>query len=223
MIALQILVLAKAPVPGRVKTRLCPPCTPRQAAGIAAAALADTLDAVTAATAGARVLVVDGDHPAPPGWTTVAQRGGPLGERIAGAFADTHAAGLPTVLIGMDTPQVTAAHLDAAALLLGAGDAVLGPADDGGWWALGLHDPGDATVLRGIETSTADTGRQTLAALRRRGLRVGLLDRLRDVDTVADARAVAALCPPESRFVRAVAAVCRPESRFAGAVAGAAG
>jgi rSAM/selenodomain-associated transferase 1 len=218
MSALQILVLAKAPVPGRVKTRLCPPCTPRQAAGIAAAALADTVDVVTAATVGARVLVVDGDHPAPPGWTAIAQRGGPLGERIANAFEDTRAAGTSTVLIGMDTPQLTGAHLGASALLLGTDDAVLGLADDGGWWALGLRDPGDATVLRGIETSTADTGRQTLAALRRRGLRVGLLDRLRDVDTVADARAVAAVCPPGSRFARAVAVVCPPDSRSPRAV-----
>ena len=63
MSAPQILVLAKAPLPGRVKTRLCPPCTAEQAARIAAAALADTLATVTASTAGHRVLVIDGDHP----------------------------------------------------------------------------------------------------------------------------------------------------------------
>ncbi|GIE30456.1 hypothetical protein Ait01nite_035010 [Actinoplanes italicus] len=200
----RILVLAKAPVPGRVKTRLCPPCTPEQAAAIAAAALADTLDTVTAATAGSRVLVVDGEYPAPPGWTAFGQRGGPLGERIAGAFEDTRTPGVPSILIGMDTPQLLVAHLETAARMLATHDAVLGPADDGGWWALGLRDPGHATVLRTIETSTATTGRQTLAALRGRGLRVGLLERLRDVDTAADARAVAALCPPISRFARAV-------------------
>jgi rSAM/selenodomain-associated transferase 1 len=203
----QILVMAKAPVPGRVKTRLCPPCTPEQAAGIAAAALADTLDIVSAATAGARVLVVDGDYPAPAGWTTTPQRGGPLDERLANAFEDTRTAGAPTLLIGMDTPQVTAALLDTAARLLSSADAVFGPADDGGWWILGLHDPGHATVLRGITTSAPATGRHTLSALRRRGLRVGQLDRLRDVDTVSDARTVAASCPPDSRFAAAVAAV----------------
>jgi rSAM/selenodomain-associated transferase 1 len=202
----QILLMAKTPVPGRVKTRLCPPCTPGQAARIAAAALADTVDTVSASTAGTRILVVDGDHPAPPGWARVAQRGGALGDRLANAFADTRAPGTATVLIGMDTPQLTAVHLDTALRRLADVDAVLGPAEDGGWWALGLREPGHAEVLRAIPTSTPATGEQTLAALRRHGLRVHLLPRLRDVDTAADALAVAAMCPPGSRFVRAVAA-----------------
>jgi rSAM/selenodomain-associated transferase 1 len=211
----RILVLAKAPVPGRVKTRLCPPCTPAEAARIAAASLADTLDTVTAAPAGSRVLVVDGAHPAPPGWAAISQRGGPLGERIANAFEDTGTPDAPTILIGMDTPQLAVAHLDAAMRMLGTHDAVLGPAHDGGWWALGLRDPGHATVVRAIETSTAATGLQTLAALRLLGLRVHLLERLSDVDTAGDARAVAALCPPGSRFARAVAA-CVPSPEAAG-------
>lgn len=229
MSAAQLLVLAKEPVPGRVKTRLCPPCTPDQAALIAAASLADTLDAGTAAAAGARVLVVDGRHPAPAGWATVAQRGGSLGDRLAGAFADTGAPGTAAVLIGMDTPQLTAGHLDAALRLISHADglavddlaadgpaadgpaadgpdAVLGLAADGGWWLLGLRDRRHAALLRAIPTSTPATGRLTLAALRRRGLRVRLLPELRDVDTAADARAVAAICPPGGRFAAAVAA-----------------
>lgn len=209
MNAPQILVMAKAPVPGRVKTRLCPPCTPGQAAGIAAAALADTLDTVTAAQAGRRVLVVDGRYPAPAGWAALTQRGDRLGGRLAHAFADTRTPGTATLLVGMDTPQLTTDQLDAALRLVGTADgpdAVLGPADDGGWWALGLRDPGHATVLRAIPTSTTTTGQLTLAALRRQGLRVGMLPRLRDVDIAADAHAVAALCPPASRFVAAVAA-----------------
>ncbi|MDI6104878.1 TIGR04282 family arsenosugar biosynthesis glycosyltransferase [Actinoplanes sp. NEAU-A12] len=208
--------MAKAPIPGRVKTRLCPPCTPAQAARIAAAALADTLDTITTAAAGARILVVDGDYPAPPGWAALPQRGGPLGERLANAFADARTPGAAAVLVGMDTPQLTAGHLDEALGLLGTAggpDAALGPADDGGWWALGLRDSGHAELLRAIPTSTATTGRQTLTALSRRGLRVHLLPRLRDVDTVADARAVAAMCPADSRFARAVAAdVPSPEA-----------
>ena len=70
----QLLVLAKTPVPGRVKTRLCPPCTPEQAARVAAAALADTLAAVARTPAVRRCLVVEGDHPAPPGWHRGSQR-----------------------------------------------------------------------------------------------------------------------------------------------------
>ncbi|WP_305787015.1 TIGR04282 family arsenosugar biosynthesis glycosyltransferase [Symbioplanes lichenis] len=203
----QLLVLAKTPVPGRVKTRLCPPCTPEQAAAIAAAALADTLDAGTAAGAG--TFVVDGDHPAPSGWLRMAQRGDSLGERIAHAFADTARPGTATLLIGMDTPQVTPGLLRAAlnSLTTGLHDAVLGPAADGGWWALGLRDPGHATVLRDVPMSTRDTGSLTLAALRKRGVRVGTLPVLRDVDTAEDAYAVAELCPPNSQFRAAVAAL----------------
>ncbi|WP_033343226.1 TIGR04282 family arsenosugar biosynthesis glycosyltransferase [Catenuloplanes japonicus] len=210
----QILLLAKAPVPGRVKTRLCPPCTPEQAAGVAAAALADTVDTVTASAADRRVLVLDGAHPAPPGWTVTAQRGGPLGERLAHAFADH--AGPATILIGMDTPQLTTAGLDAALRLLtgwGGPDAVLGLAADGGWWALGLRDPGGTKAraavagLRDIPTSRSDTGARTLALFRGEGLRVALLPVLRDVDTAADAAEAAALCAGDSRFARTVAAV----------------
>jgi rSAM/selenodomain-associated transferase 1 len=202
----QLIVLAKTPVPGRVKTRLCPPCTPRQAAGVAAAALADTLDTVAATHASARALVVDGDHPAPAGWARVAQRGGPLGERITHAYADTLLPGVASLLIGMDTPQVSPALLEMAAHQLSASetDAVLGTAEDGGWWALGLRDPHHAQALRDVPTSTPATGGLTLAALRSRGLRVTHLPVLRDVDTAADAHAVAALCPDGSRFARAV-------------------
>jgi rSAM/selenodomain-associated transferase 1 len=199
----QFLVLAKAPVPGRVKTRLCPPCTPEQAARIAAAALADTIDTVAATPAARRTLVLDGDHPRPSGWWVRVQRGGSLSERLANAFADTRRPGVATVLVGMDTPQLTPTVLTAAAHLVDV-DATLGPAVDGGWWVLGLRDSAHAALLADIPTSTATTGADTLAALRRRGLRVALLPRLRDVDTITDLRPVVAACPPGSRFVAAV-------------------
>jgi uncharacterized protein len=203
-VTIQLLVLAKAPVAGRVKTRLCPPCTPDQAARIAAAALTDTLDTVSATPAALRTLVLDGDHPVPVGWARVPQRGTTLGERLVHAYADTRCPGLSTVLIGMDTPQVTPALLNRAARLLRDHDAVLGLAVDGGWWALGLREPAYATVLRDIPTSTATTGVDTRAALRTRRLRVALLPELRDVDTATDAYAVAAECPAGSRFAMAV-------------------
>jgi uncharacterized protein len=198
----RLLVLAKTPVPGRVKTRLSPPYTPQQAARIAAAALDDTVDTVAATPAAGRVLVVDGDRPAPPGWARVVQRGGPLGERLAHAYRDSAVPGLPGLLIGMDTPQVSSGLLAEAARRLTADgvDAVLGLAADGGWWALGLRDPAHAAVLPGVPMSTGATGSLTLTALRERGLRVTALPTLTDVDTAADAHAVAALCPAGSRF-----------------------
>ena len=200
---LQLLVIAKAPVPGRVKTRLCPPCTPEQAAGIAAAALTDTLTAAAAYPAVQYTIVHCGQIDAGPGWRRVAQRGEGLAARLANGFADTAAPGTASVLIGMDTPQLTPALLDAIVARLDTCDAVLGPAEDGGWWALALRDPADAEALRGVPMSTPDTMGWTVHALRARGLRVGYGPPLRDVDTAADARHVAALCPG-GRFAAAV-------------------
>jgi rSAM/selenodomain-associated transferase 1 len=198
----QILVIAKAPVPGQVKTRLCPPCSPEQAAAIAAAALADTLEAVGQAPATRRVLVLSGSYHPNPLWTVVPQRGDALGDRLANAFADTRWPG-GTLLIGMDTPQVSAALLADVAAQLRQADAILGLAEDGGWWVLGLRDPGHAGVLREVPVSTAETGQRTAAALRRRGLEVAEAPVLRDVDVIEDAYHVAAL-RPGSRFAAAV-------------------
>ncbi len=199
-----LMVLAKAPRPGRSKTRLCPPCTPRDAAALARAALADTLDAVLATPAARRVLVLDGpvgDWLAP-GIEVVAQRGAGLDERLAHAFADV---GGPALLVGMDTPQVTRGDLARGLERLAAPgvDAVLGPAADGGYWAIGLREAQPRAFL-GVPMSTARTGRAQHARLRGLGLRVALLPALRDVDRIADARAVAALAPA-GRFARALA------------------
>ena len=135
------------------------------------------------------------------------QRGADLGARIAAAHADAAAVlpGLATLQIGMGTPQVTASGLAEAGDELAGADAVLGPATDGGWWALGLADPRAAALVADVPTSRADTGERTLAALRRGGLRVAVLPTLRDVDTTADAQAVAALAPA-TRFAAAVTA-----------------
>jgi glycosyltransferase A (GT-A) superfamily protein (DUF2064 family) len=211
-----LLVLAKAPEPGRVKTRLCPPATPEQAADIAAAALLDTLDAVRAVPGGRVVVALTGRRrnsarraelvAALREPTVLAQRGADLGHRIAAAHRDVSdlLPGTPTLQIGMDTPQVDPAVLDEAAARLRTGaDALLGPAADGGGWALGLRDPRMAGVLRDVPTSLPDTGERTLHALRAAGLGVRLLPELRDVDTIADALAVAAGVPG-SRFAAAV-------------------
>jgi uncharacterized protein len=189
-----LLVIAKAPVPGRVKTRLVPPCTPRQAAALAEAALADTLHAVLAAPARRRVLVLDGEPGSwlPPGFDIVPQCGGGLDQRLAGAFA---AVAGPALLIGMDTPQLTPGLL---AVDWEVADAWFGPAADGGFWGLGLRVP-DAALVRGVPMSTADTGAVQRARLHAAGLRVAELPRLRDVDTAADAVAVARQAPL-SRF-----------------------
>jgi uncharacterized protein len=201
-----VIVIAKEPRPGRVKTRLSPPCTPAQAAALAEAALADTLAAVAGVPAARRVLALDGEPGAwlPDGYEVVAQRGDGLDERLAHAFADV---GGPALLIGMDTPQVSAALLARALdrLLAGAVDAVLGPALDGGFWALGLRRP-DPALLSGVPMSTVRTGRAQRERLLAHGLTVAPLPALRDVDRFGDARAVAAAAP-HGRFAHALAEV----------------
>jgi len=204
----RLLVIAKAPVPGRVKTRLCPPCRPRQAARVAAASLADTLAAGGAAPFDDRVLLLDGDHPVPVGWRAVPQRGNGLAERLANGYVDSAFPDYASLLIGMDTPQVTPSLLADAGRRLASGeaDSLLGLAEDGGWWALGLRTAGHAAGLRDVPMSTPDTGMATLRALRQCGLHPAPLPMLRDVDTAVDAHHVAALCPPQSAFARAVCA-----------------
>ena len=205
--ATTLLVIAKQPVPGRVKTRLVPPCTHEQAAALAEAALADTLHAVLMVPARRRVLVLEGKPGPwlPPGFDVVPQCGGPLDERLAAAFAAVRG---PALLIGMDTPQVTPGLLTVD---WRAADAVFGPAADGGFWALGLRAP-DPALLRGVPMSTPGTGAIQRARLVAAGLRVADLPQLRDVDTAADAVAVARQAP-QSRFAaraRELAAVLGP-------------
>lgn len=192
--ATTLLVIAKQPLPGRVKTRLVPPCTHEQAAALAEAALTDTLGVVLAAPARRRILVLDGKPGSwlPPGFDVIPQCGGPLDERLAGAFAAVRG---PALLIGMDTPQLTPGLLTVD--WRGA-DAVFGPAVDGGFWALGLRVP-DPALLRGVPMSTSATGAIQLARLVAAGLRVTALPQLRDVDTAADALAVAREAP-QTRF-----------------------
>ena len=206
---LTLLVIAKEPRPGLSKTRLSPPCSPEEAAGLAEAALRDTLESVAAVPAARRVLVLEG-RPGPwlpAGYEVVPQRAGGLDERLAGAFA---AATGPAFLVGMDTPQVTPALIEASASALAGPevDAVLGRAEDGGYWAIGLVRP-DERAFRGVPMSVQTTGEAQRARLDELGLRTEELPVLRDVDFFEDARAVA-LEAPDSRFARAVGAVGVP-------------
>ena len=205
-LAAQVIVIAKEPVPGRVKTRLTPPFSPADAALLAKAALADTLAAVAATPVTRAVLALDGAPGdwLPPGFRVIPQRGGGLDERLAAAFADAYATlPAPMVLIGMDTPQVTPGMLaDAAgALVSDEADAVFGPAADGGFWLLGLRRP-DRSLLAGVPMSRPDTGRHQMDRLTSAGLRVAMLPELTDVDTFREAELIAGLIPG-SRFAAA--------------------
>ncbi len=204
------LVVVKAPVAGRVKTRLGAEVGMERAAVVAAASLLDTLSACTAAFRPEHChLSLDGDldravrgdeiREALTGWSIHPQRGDGFGARLADAHARVPG---PVVQVGMDTPHATPDLLLAAAAGLDDHDAVLGPAEDGGWWVLALRDPVRAAVLRDVRMSTPTTGADTRAALTAAGLDVVATATLRDVDEVADADAVA-LLSPGSRFAEA--------------------
>lgn len=206
-----LLVVAKAPEPGRAKTRLAATVGDRVAAEIAAAALLDTLDAVTATPVAARVVALTGDLDAAAAaaeirqrlesFTVIPQRGDDFADRLANAHADS-ADGYPVLQIGMDTPQVTAELLtDCASGLLDA-QAILGLAHDGGWWVLGVGAPAMAECLRTVPMSQPDTGELTLNALRDNGIDVSLVQRLVDIDVVDDVAVVRAACGSSSRFAR---------------------
>ncbi len=190
-----LIVIAKSPAPGRVKTRLCPPCSPWQAASIAEAALRDTLAAVAATPASRRALVLDGEPGPwlPDGFEVHAQVDGGLDARLAGAFESV---GGPALLVGMDTPQLDADLLRVSLFTLSRprAGAVLGPATDGGYWAIGLRDP-RPDVFIGVPMSTTWTARAQRTRLGRLGIDSVELPALPDVDTFADALEVAEACP----------------------------
>jgi hypothetical protein len=227
VLAAQVVVIAKEPVPGRVKTRLTPPYTPVQAAALAEAALTDTLAAVGRAPVARRVLALSGTPGSwlPPGFEVIVQRGGGLDERIAWALDDARASlPVPVVLIGMDTPQVTPDLLAAAVepLVSGAADATFGLAEDGGFWLLGLRET-DPALLLGVPMSRPDTGAQQLRRLEQAGLRVQTVPALIDVDTAVEAERIAAIAPG-SRFaarLRAIKGEIHTAADHAGAVAAA--
>ena len=201
-----LLVIAKDPLPGRAKTRLTPPCSPGDAARLAEAALLDTLDAVERTPADRKVLVLEGDARRwrRAGLEVIRQRGQGLAERLAAAFEDV---GEPALLVGMDTPQLTPALLldGIDALRAPDVDAVLGPALDGGYWSIGLARPVEGAFV-GVPMSSHSTWIRQRARLHDLGLRIHEQPRLRDVDTIEDAWAVADESPG-SRFAAALASV----------------
>jgi rSAM/selenodomain-associated transferase 1 len=200
-----LIVIAKAPVAGRVKTRLTPPCTPDQAALLARAALQDTLAAALhAQRATRRVLALDGTPGPwlPDGFEVIPQRGDGLAERLAAAFADV---GEPAFLVGMDTPQLTPALLDAGLEAVADGDSAFGAALDGGYWGIGLRTP-DPAVFAGVPMSSSRTGVVQRAQMALLGLHPRILPPLLDVDTFDEALTVAARAP-RTRFAQHVAAL----------------
>jgi uncharacterized protein len=187
MADVHITVIAKEPRPGRVKTRLCPPCRPDEASAIAGAALSDTLDAIdrlhtVSPIAFDRVLLFDGDPSGASrsGWRVVAQRGDGLAARLANGFGELG----PGVIVGMETPHAVGA-LGAALAAIARGHDAIGPAVDGGYWAVALHRT-DPSVFTDVPMSASNTGLAQLRRLHALGRAVERLPTARDLDTFDD-------------------------------------
>ncbi len=192
---LHLTVIAKQPIAGKVKTRLCPPLTAEQAAQIAAACLRDTFEAVRVYTeqhSDVRpVALIEGDAGAwiPDDFDVVHQRGDCLGERLANGFDDLG----PGLIVGMDTPSA-GRHFGASIDALRSGRDAIGMTHDGGYWGIGLAVPGRA-VFDGVAMSTGHTGADQLARLRELGRDVTVLPTVHDLDRFDDIPSIVADLP----------------------------
>ena len=190
---LTVAIVAKECVPGRVKTRLTPPLLPEEAARLALASLDDTIDLVRSLPVARRILFFAGrvahEHR---DLEVMPQPEGDLDARLGHLF---DAVDGPLLLIGMDTPQLTRAHIaEPVRSWPDDVDGYLGPAEDGGFWALAMREP-DGSLIRGVSMSTSSTGREQRRRLTQAGLRVRDLAVVRDVDRADDARRVAEDAP----------------------------
>lgn len=190
----RLLVFARPPVAGQVKSRLSPALPQALAADLYHAISADAFEALRAAAADGRtVWWSTGDEPAPAGFERRLQQGADLGERLLHAFAETFAAGATHALVvASDTPAMNAAHVDRAFAQLDRYDLVVGPAHDGGYWCLGLKRQAPE-LFRDVPWSTNHVLATTLARARHAGQSMTLADTLDDVDTPADLARVVGL------------------------------
>lgn len=198
----QLLIMAKQPVAGTTKTRLCPPLTPAQAADLYAALLRDTVALARAAAAqDATLCPAIAYAPATarsyfrdlaPDLDALAQAGADLGARLDHVLTQSLAAGHAAVAaMASDCPTLPVARIGQAfARLDDDADVVLGPGDDGGYYLIAVKQPQPA-ILRPVQMSTPHVLADTLALAQAAGLRVALLDAWPDVDTVDDVRALA--------------------------------
>lgn len=187
-----LLIVAKAPEPGRTKTRLVPPLTPDEAARLYRAFLLDTLaiacqvdweHVCMVAPRGARSALVE---LAPPGVHVREQRGEGLGNALRDAFAHHLACGFErVVLIGSDNPTLPARYVNDASMALDRHDLSIGPTSDGGYYLIGMRVP-HLGVFDGITWSTSRVYGQTLDRAAALSLRVAELPAWFDVDEPAD-------------------------------------
>ena len=190
-----LIIFAKEPVPGQVKTRLCPPLSPQTAARLYGQFLEDVLEEM-AKLPQSRVALAYTPNTArsffqglvPPGLLLMAQAGEDLGERLRRAFTWGFAQGASTVLIrNSDSPDLPHSVVTEAHEILDRGQAqvVLGPCPDGGYYLVGLKSP-QPRLFHGINWSSPTVLSDTLTQAGRLGLTVHHLPTWLDIDTLAD-------------------------------------
>jgi rSAM/selenodomain-associated transferase 1 len=193
-----VVLMAKAPVPGRVKTRLCPPLAPAEAARLYACMLGDAAEEISSVARIARYLFLD-----PPGTVNTLrgapfspferfpQRGKDLGEKMRDAAATAFRLGATrVVIVGGDCPALAAERLRRAFRELREGaEAAFGPSADGGYYLVGLACP-DERLFRKIPWSTPTVLPDTVARCRALSIPFSFLQPERDVDTGEDLHAL---------------------------------
>ena len=211
-----LVVMAKAPSPGSVKTRLCPPMTPDSAAGLYRAFLLDVLERSGAVADVERYLFVDPPasrrwfQAVAPGYRVEVQSGPTLGRRLVDVFQRLFAAGHERVVVrNSDSPDLPAERITEAVSGLADYDLVLGPDQGGGYYLVGLRTPQPALFLE-VPMSSEGTRAATLRAAANLGLAVHLLSPWLDVDRTEDLDVLrrrletpdaAADCPRTRRFL----------------------
>ena len=197
-----LIVFAKAPIPGEVKTRLCPPLDPDEAASLHGTLVLDAVERAKG-LAGASLYVAGAPDLAHPffkvlegryGAKLLAQRGPDLGARMKWAMQDAFEQGAEDVLLtGTDLPTLPRARLMESLTLIKKHDVVLGPTADGGYYLIGLRKMVPA-LFEGIAWSTAEVFADTKKKIEDAGLSLGLLPECRDLDTLEDLKAFIGLC-----------------------------
>jgi len=197
-----LIIFVKAPIPGEVKTRLCPPLDEEEAASLHGSLVLDAIER-TKGLQGVALYVAGTPDLAHPffkvmegryGARLLLQRGPDLGTRMQQAMQDAFDQGTKDVLLtGTDLPTLPRTHLVEALKLIKNHDVVLGPTADGGYYLIGLRKMAPA-LFDGIAWSTASVFAETKKKIETAGLSLGLLPECRDLDTLEDLKAFIGLC-----------------------------
>jgi hypothetical protein len=205
-----LIIFAKAPIPGEVKTRLCPPLDYEEAASLHGTLVLDAIErtkglqGVSLYVAGAPDLshpffkILEGRY----GAKLLQQRGSDLGARMRQAMQNAFDQGVQSaILTGTDLPTLPRAYLAEAFKLIKDHDVVLGPTTDGGYYLIGLRKmvPG---LFEGLAWSTGSVFAETKKKIESAGLSLGLLPECRDVDTLDDLKHFIALCGKDRNMTK---------------------